>query len=147
MKAEDIFDDTALKLLSEAVASAESSTSAEIRVHIEDECTIDPVDRAWHIFFKLEMHKTVLRNGVMIYLAVEDQRFAIIGDEEIHKRVGSEFWNALRDAMKDLLIKGDFIEAIKAGLKETGKQLAVHFPRAANDVNELSNEVTLGDIK
>lgn len=121
-------------------------TSAEIRVHIEDECTIDPVERAWHIFQKLDMHKTDLRNGVMIYLAIEDQRFAIIGDKEIHQRVGQEFWTSLRDAMKGLLQQGLFIEAIKAGLKETGTQLKAYFPRQTNDINELSNDVTMGEL-
>lgn len=147
LKAEEIFNEDALRLLGEQIAEAEKQTSGEIRVHIEDECSIDPVDRAWHIFYKLEMDKTDLRSGIMIYLAVEDHKFAVIGDQGIHQKVGMDFWNAVRDSMLVHLQNGKFMHALAEGIKETGAQLRTFFPRNHNDENELSNDVTMGGFQ
>ena len=55
--------------------------------------------RARQVFAALGMHRTTHRAGVLIYLAVEDRKLAIVGDEGIHARVGDEYWSAVRDAM------------------------------------------------
>ena len=52
---------------------AETNTSGEIRVHIDNHCKEDVMDRAAWWFAKLEMHKTEQRNGVLFYLAVKDK--------------------------------------------------------------------------
>ena len=67
----------------EAIKSAESNTSGEIRLHIEKHCKIDPYDRAIEVFEKLGMTKTEQRNGVLVYMALADHKFAILGDEVI----------------------------------------------------------------
>ena len=69
-----------------AIRNAEMDTSGEIRLHLEESCGDDVLDRAADIFRKLEMHKTELRNGVLIYLAVKDRQFAIIGDVGINEK-------------------------------------------------------------
>ena len=62
----------------------ELNTSGEIRVHIDDECKEDVLDKATTVFHRLKMNKTELRNGVLFYLAVNDRKFAILGDKGIH---------------------------------------------------------------
>ena len=52
----------------EAIKSAESNTSGEIRLHIEKHCKIDPYDRAIEVFEKLGMTKTEQRNGKFVEL-------------------------------------------------------------------------------
>ena len=76
-----------------AIRIAEMDTSGEIRLHLEESCGDDVLDRAADIFRKLEMHKTELRNGVLIYLAVKDRQFAIIGDVGINEKVPENFWD------------------------------------------------------
>ncbi|MGB4830250.1 MAG: TPM domain-containing protein, partial [Chitinophagales bacterium] len=44
-----------------AIRNAEMDTSGEIRLHLEESCGDDVLDRAADIFRKLEMHKTELR--------------------------------------------------------------------------------------
>ncbi len=68
----------------QAVADAEMDTSGEIRVHIERHCKGDVLDRGAYLFEKLGMHKTEKRNGVLFYLAVDDHKFAILGDAGIN---------------------------------------------------------------
>src|SRR5262249_4917834 len=88
-----------------AVARAEGSTSGQVRVHRERRVRrthggVDPtLARARDIFARLEMHDTAHRASVLIYLAVEDRKLAIIGDDAIHVRVGDEYWMGVRDAM------------------------------------------------
>ena len=53
-----------------AIHEAEDLTSGEIKVHIEEHCpNLDPGKRALELFKYLSLHKTALRNGVLIYLA------------------------------------------------------------------------------
>ncbi len=84
-----------LDTLSAAIAAAESGTSGELRVHLERACIGDPVTRAVELFEQLGMHRTALRNGVLLYLAVDDHRLAVIGDRAVHDRVGQGYWGAL----------------------------------------------------
>ena len=73
----------------QAIQQAEKKTSGEVRVHIEKKCPKkDPIKRATSLFQKLGMHKTELRNGVIVYVATEDHLLAIWGDEGIHTKVG-----------------------------------------------------------
>ena len=67
----------------EAIGKAEKDTSGEIRVHIEKENTIAPLDRAMEVFHNLQMENTQERNGVIIYVAVKSKHFAIYGDKGI----------------------------------------------------------------
>lgn len=62
---------------------------------MEEHCAAaHPIDRAAEVFRYLSLDKTALRNGVLIYLAYEDHKFAIIGDEGINQKVGQNFWDS-----------------------------------------------------
>src|SRR5512133_3532956 len=87
------------KLIMAAIERAEGQTSGEIRVHIESTCREDVLDRAAWLFKKLKMHKTKEHNGVLIYLSVNDRKFAIIGDAGINKVVPEGFWNDNKEMM------------------------------------------------
>ena len=56
-----------------AIKSAEKNTSGEIRVHIEKNTEKPPMDRALEVFYFLKMDATELKNGVLIYIAVESK--------------------------------------------------------------------------
>ena len=81
-KAADFFNEVQKNQIVEAIKTAELNTSGEVRVHIETVCKGNVLDRAAEVFAKLEMQKTALRNGVLIYIALESKSFAIIGDSE-----------------------------------------------------------------
>ena len=68
----------------EAIAAAELNTSGEIRVHIDKYCKTDPVFKAMNLFSHLKMEKTNYRNGVLLYVAKLENKFAIVGDEGIN---------------------------------------------------------------
>lgn len=138
---EDIFNAVEQHEISHAVGLAENHTSGEIRVCVERLCESNPLDRAAYYFEKLGMDKTALKNGVLIYLAVDDKKFAIIGDKGIDAKVPEDFWEATKNIMSHHFREHQFIEGIVAGIHEAGQQLKHYFPVANDDINELPNEV------
>ena len=125
-----------------AVKEAEKSTSGEIRVHIETTCPEDVLDRAAWIFNKLKMHKTIDRNGVLFYLAIEPRKFAIIGDAGINAKVPENFWDEASALMQKSFREGKFTEGLSEGILLAGRHLKTHFPYRKDDVNELPDEIS-----
>jgi uncharacterized membrane protein len=137
-----VFTSTEENAIQSAIAQAELLTSGEIRLFIDDHCQdSDPFKKATVIFQKLKMHKTKERNGVLIYLAVLDQKFAIIGDKGIHEKVGDDFWNETKELILTHFKNNQVLEGLIAGIKKAGQKLSSHFPRHENDRNEISNKV------
>jgi len=125
-----------------AVKEAEMETSGEIRVHIESSLKGDVLDRAAWLFKKLGMHNTAERNGVLFYLAVNDRKFAIIGDAGINAKVPGGFWDDISELLKNNFKEGKFTEGLSEGILLTGKHLKIHFPHKPDDVNELPDEIS-----
>jgi uncharacterized membrane protein len=144
MKAADFFKPEEKEAIVKAVKEAELNTSGEIRVHLEDSCSNDVLDCAADIFEKLAMHKTQLRNGVLFYLAIKNKQFAILGDAGINAIVPANFWDAVSEEMVNNFRENRFAEGLVKGIQMAGQQLKQHFPYAANDVNELSDEISYG---
>jgi uncharacterized membrane protein len=142
MTARDFFSTEQQERIVAAVKAAEKETSGEIRVHIEYDCAEDVMDRAAFWFEKLEMHKTELRNGVLIYLAVGNHKFAIIGDAGINNSVPKGFWDSTRDKMLGYFRTRQYTEGLEAGIREAGSQLKKFFPWQTDDINELSDEIS-----
>lgn len=128
----------------EAIKSAESNTSGEIRLHIEKHCKIDPYDRAIEVFEKLGMTKTEQRNGVLVCMALADHKFAILGDEGINKVVPKDFWVGTKDLMAEHFKAGKIADGIALGIHDAGEQLKTHFPYQKGDVNELKDDISYG---
>jgi len=91
------------------------------------------------------MHKTKLRNGVLIYLATVDRKFAIIGDAGINKVVPANFWDKAKDDMLKHFKYGNLVEGIVAGLEISGEHLKKYFPHNSDNDNELPDDVAFMD--
>jgi uncharacterized membrane protein len=128
----------------EAIKTAEKNTSGEIRVHIEKHTDKKHYDRALDVFQNLKMNETQQRNGVLIYVAIEDKSFAICGDKGINDIVGNGFWNSTKELMQEHFKQGDFKQGLVDGITKAGNQLKKHFPYKIDDVDELSNEISKG---
>jgi len=127
-----------------AIRKAEGNTSGEIRVHIEHTSKVDASERALEVFHYLKMDTTRLRNGVLIYLAIDDRNFVIYGDQGINNVVSKDFWNTTRDIMLSHFKKGDFKQGLIEGVLKAGQQLEKHFPWDDMDKNELPNKISKG---
>ena len=98
--ARDQFTAEQRQTIIDAIKAAELNTSGEIKVHIENRCKSEVLDRAAELFALLNMHKTELRNGVLFYLAMKDHKFAILGDAGINAKVPDNFWENIKDHMR-----------------------------------------------
>ena len=81
------------------------------------------------------------RTGVLIYLSMREHRAEIVADEAIAALVPATIWG---EAMGDMLAeirKGRLAEGLAVGIRDVGHVLAEHFPRAADDVNELPDRL------
>lgn len=142
MKASTFFSKEQQAQILAAVKEAEMETSGEIRVHIESSLKGEVLDRAAWLFKKLGMHDTAERNGVLFYLAVDDRKFAIIGDAGINAKVPGGFWDDISELLKNNFKEGKFTEGLSEGILLAGKHLKMHFPHKSDDVNELPDEVS-----
>ena len=129
-----------------AIQKAEQRTSGEIRIYVESNCElVNPVHRAKEIFYQLKMDQTASRNGVLLYLAMEDHQLAVFGDEGIHQKVGHAFWLKEVEMMISEFKEKHFIEGICHIIEDIGEALLTHFPYdGTTDKNELPDEIVFG---
>jgi uncharacterized membrane protein len=132
-------------LVTSAISNAEKMTSGEIRIAVEKHCQGEAFERATAYFEKLGMDKTALQNGVLIYIAYADRKFAIIGDRGINRVVPADFWETTQIAMKAHFAAGNLLNGIIAGVQLAGEKLATHFPPRNGDINELPNDIIFMD--
>ena len=140
-----LFSETEQKRVVEAIQTAETHTSGEIRVHVEQHCAeADVLVRAQQVFAQLNMDRTEQQSGVLFYVAVTDRKFAVLGDKGINERVPTGFWDNVRDVLREHFKQESFSEGLSKGIVLAGEQLKTFFPRQDNDANELSDDVSFG---
>lgn len=144
MTAKNFFSKEEQARIVNAIKEAENKTSGEIRVHIEDHCKEEVLDRSTFLFSKMNMHKTELRNGVLIYLAVKDKKFCILGDAGINEKVDADFWDKITESTISHFKEGDFTGGLSTAISTCGENLVAHFPVAEDDINELPDEISFG---
>lgn len=143
--AEKLFSPEEKVQITAAIQSAETRTSGEIQVHIENHCKGDVLDRAAAVFETLKMYQTKDRNGVLFYLAVLDHKFAILGDKGINSAVPTDFWTNTKDLMASHFRQEKFAQGLIEGIQLAGDQLGTHFPYdQIGDKNELSDDISFG---
>lgn len=131
------------KAIIDAIHSAEEKTSGEIRVHVQPRAGEDIRLIAEKTFERLGMTKTALRNGVLLFIATEEQRFVILGDRGINEKVPPHFWDDIAAKLTERFKAGQFSEGIVEAIRSAGEELQHDFPRATGDVNELTNEINV----
>lgn len=130
-----------------AIKEAESKTTGEVRVYVEDVCKYpDPMDRAKEVFTQLKMEQTSARNAILIYLAMDDKKYALFGDVVIYEKAGGQaFWEKAAAQLKSHLKKNEVAEGLSNCIKELGSALAESFPYDPSvKKNELPDEIVFG---
>jgi putative membrane protein len=97
--------------------------------------------RAIAIFKAAAEKRTAGRTGILIYLSMAERRAEIIGDAAITSATTPETWG---EAMTALLVdvrEGRVADGIVAAIEQVGTVLAEHFPRSADDVNEIPDKL------
>ena len=144
MGPKDFLSKAQLSELSSCISEAEHLTSGEIRIHIDGKCKRDPREQAIRAFHLLGMRKTASRNGVLIYVACESHKFAVIGDKGINEVVPPNFWKDVCLMLEAKFKQEQFAEGLEEAVRMAGEKLKAFFPYSSDDKDELSNEVSIG---
>ena len=143
-KIEDFFTANEEQQVVNAIKTAETNTSGEIRVHIEKTTNKDALERATEVFYELKMNETQLQNGVLFYVATESHHFAVLGDKGINDLVPDNFWDTEKELALSHFKKRKFAKGLELAILEAGKKLQEFFPYQSDDTNELSDEISKG---
>ncbi|KAF0152261.1 MAG: hypothetical protein FD143_1183 [Ignavibacteria bacterium] len=142
------FNDDDFLRISNQIKKAEKTTSGEIRISMKDERRF--TDKGKTIrqltekeFYKLNMHKTRDKTGILLFLLLHERQFYILADQGINEKVTQETWYSVRDEIQSKFQAGHFCDGILAGIERIGKILSEHFPVKADDANELSNKIVM----
>lgn len=133
-------------VIEQAIADLEKKSSAELRVYVERkkaDAGRSALQQATFLFQQLEMEKTALRNGVLIYLALQSKQCAIVGDQGIDQYVEADFWQRACDLIVEQAKQKQYTQGIVNAIAMIGERLAQHFPYQEDDKNELPNEVVI----
>lgn len=140
--AKNFFTKEEQALLVEAIHAAETHTSGELRLHLENFCFGNEMKAAERVFTRLKMHETAERNGVLIYIATISRKVAIVGDKGIHEKLGNAYWQELVQKLISQFKHDHKAEGLCNCIVECGEKLAKFFPRQHDDKNELSNTIS-----
>lgn len=128
----------------DGIGAAEKQTSGEIRVHVQPKATGGTIRFvAERTFERLGMTKTKDRNGVLLFIASEENQFVILGDQGINDRVPAGFWDDIAAQLTIHFKRGEFTEGIVNAVTAVGEHLRAYFPYAPDDVDELPNEIDI----
>lgn len=126
------------------IRHAEKNTSAELVLHVEKYCKVDPSFRAIQVFNFLNISQTQEKNGILLYIALKDHKFYILGDTGINEKVGSNYWTQISAELGKGIISNGLVPSIINALKKMGEELAKHYPPQENNQNELSDDISYG---
>lgn len=130
----------------EAIRRAELRSRGEIRVHVTEKKVDDVVAEAAKVFERLGMTATAERNGILVFVAPESQKFAVLGDSAIIDRGGSVALDEIARAMAEAFREGRFTDGLIGAVSRAGDLLGGWFPRGAGapDQDELPNSISRG---
>jgi uncharacterized membrane protein len=143
--AREIFSDSDLQEISDAIQVFEGRTSGEIVISFNTTSHGQPYKTTRRIFEKAKLYETKERNATLIALFLTEHKFAVYGDEGIHKKVPENFWENTVDQMRQSFSEGKMKEGLLNGINALGENLATYFPVQGDDQDELSNQLKFGD--
>jgi len=142
------FSDDDFLRISNKISESEKTTSGEIRISIREKRPLfkwktDIRRLAEQEFYKLNMHNTRDKTGILLYLLLSDRQFYILADEGINSKVPQKTWDNVRDNIQSQFQEGHYANGVMLGIEKVGNILSEHFPIKYDDTNELSNKIVI----
>jgi uncharacterized membrane protein len=91
------------------------------------------------VFSQLRVWDTADNSGVLLYINWVDRDIEIVADRGINARVTQGEWEAICLAIEQSFRAGQFEAGLLEGIRRITRLLAVHFPGASDNVDELVN--------
>jgi putative membrane protein len=97
--------------------------------------------RAVTVFKAAAERRTAGRTGILIYLSMGERRAEIVADDAILKVTDEHTWGEAMTALIAEVREGRPAEGIVAAIERVGVVLGEHFPRSAEDINEIPDKL------
>lgn len=136
------FEDDFSRLVEKSIEEAELLTSAEFKLHIEEVCNEEVLDRAAFVFSELELHKTEKRNAVLLYVSVNDRKVSILADAGAKAHLSEQFLSETLSTLISDFKMNQYAQGIGNCFRNIASALKSNFPYQENDINEISNTVS-----
>lgn len=98
-------------------------------------------ERAIRAFYEKGLYRTRDETGVLIFMSLLEHKVWILGDRGIDRKIPKQAWLALAGELSGGIREGRACEALCSVIASCGEELARHFPRKVDDIDELSNDV------
>ncbi len=92
-------------------------------------------------FYAKGLYKTRDETGVLIFVSLMERKVWILGDRGINRKIPQTLWQGLARELSGGLKENRACETLCVVIGKIGAELALHFPRKADDANELSDKV------
>ena len=97
--------------------------------------------RAVEQFLVQNLHTTVGRTGVLIFVSVAERYAEILADSGIHGKVAEGTWQRIVDTLTAHIGDGRTTDGFVAAIEAVGRHLAEHFPPGSAPANALPNHL------
>lgn len=141
MKTRDLLFQLRDAEITAAIQALEQRTSGELRVLVTGQPVADALSAAWEAFSRLGMDRTSQRHGVLIFVAPEAQKFALLPDEGYADKTPPGWWQEQADQVHRGFQTGDYTGTVVQVIAAIADLMARCFPRGPEDENELPDEV------
>ena len=140
------FSPAVMHRVEDAVKASERTHRGELCVAVEAGLDLEslwrgqsPRARAEQVFSQLRVWDTAENSGVLLYINWADRDIEIVADRGINARVTQGEWDAICLAIEQSFRAGQFEAGLLEGIRRITRLLAVHFPGASDNVDELFN--------
>lgn len=124
-----------------AIQALEQKTSGELRVLVTSQPVENALKSAWQAFARLGMDRTSRRNSVLIFVAPESQKFALIHDEGYTGKTDPDFWQNLASQLHNGFQSGAYTGTLVHIIAQAADHMARFFPHLPGDINELPDSL------
>lgn len=130
-----------------AIGKSEAKHGGQLRFAVEGGLHLaslwhgqSPRGRAIELFSQLRVWDTAHNSGVLIYVQLVDHTIEIVADRGITARVAQANWDGICRRMEDAFRQRRFERGALAAIDEVTALLALHFPPAGINQNELPDK-------
>ncbi|MCB1179405.1 MAG: hypothetical protein KDK36_17620 [Leptospiraceae bacterium] len=103
-------------------------------------------DLAYRVFLEEEVFLTKNRIGILIFMSFFEKEAVILGDKGINKIIKEDTWEGIISRLISDMKTKDKTDAIVQTIQSLGN-LLTQYPIEAGDINELKDDLRLGDVK
>ena len=98
-------------------------------------------ERALAAFFQQGLHRTREETGILVFISLLERKVWILGDRGIDARIPPGHWRHLAGELATGIKSGLACQTLCRVIDGCGSELARHFPRRSDDLDEPADEI------